>query len=314
MITLSRFYIGLMVMIFTAIGCVSVPVVEQTPQAATESLALFEGSEIVLRETVLGLGGPFVGFFKKEDAPLRLSVNQWKSGERAKINWDRTRERETEMSAQARQAYNIQFENAPIGTKIPAPPQPKFETVVDAGMLKTESLAEATGIFLPIFWEIGKEGGEGSSLLWLSQAQYDELIQTRHTQINLGLFDDSVSYAIGLTDQVKNFVEKLKGSEVAPKEKNVLEIEANVEWGTYELTVDEIRTTVQTIRAQNAFARYTILANRNNPLILELMLSPASRGSLNLFRRESIGEAFWGYEIVSVKRAGALTNEDQLPL
>ena len=57
---------------------------------------------------------------------------------------------------------------------------------------------------------------------------------------------------------------------------------------------------VRAIQAQNAFARYTILANENNPLILEIILSPASRGTANLFNLKALGEAFWGYEVIEI--------------
>ena len=308
--TASR--IGLVLLVLTGAGCVDVPVSQQTPEEAAASLELSVGSEIVLRETVLGLGGSFVNFFKKEDAQRRLLLGEWESGVRAAGEWSREIERETEASQQARKAYEEQFANAPVGANLPSPPESILETMVETGTLRTQSLADAGSVFLPIFWEQDKEGGEGSSLLWLSESQYSELVLTRHTNMNLGLFDDSVSYAVGLTDQVKQLIDRLKGSQETTEEQNVLDIQADIEWGTYSLMVDGIQTTVQVIHAQNAFARYTILANEHNPLILELSLSPASRGSVQLFSREALGDAFWGYEIVSITHANASTNADQL--
>lgn len=305
-------HIGLVLLVLTGAGCVEMPVSEQSPEEAALSLDLSVGSEIALRETVLGLGGSFVNLFKKEDAQRRLLLSEWESGVRAKGEWRRELEQETEASKMARLDYETQYANSPVGAKLPSPPELILETIVEKGTLRSESLADSTKVFLPIFWEQDKEGGEGSGLLWLSQSQYLELVQTRHTNVNLGLFDDSVSYAVGLTDQVKNFIDRLKGAQNIKEEQNVLNIEADIDWGTYSLIVDGVQTTVQAIHAQNAFARYTILAHQQNPLILEISLSPASRGSFQLFSRDALGDAFWGYEIVSITHANALTNVDPL--
>lgn len=302
---------GLLLIALTGTGCISAPVSEQRPDEAASVLQLSPQSEIVLRETVLGLGGPFVRLFKQEDEERHLVLEGWHAGVDASAVWSRERDEETEASKQARAAYDAQYANAPIGSDLPEPPAAVFETIKESGTLQTNALSDATSIWIPLFWEVDKQGGDETSLIWLSQAQYDELFQTRHTQVNLGLFDDSVSYAVGLTDQVKNFVERIKGNTADTEEKSVLDIEADIDWGTYTLLVNGVTTEVQTIRAQNAFARYTILANRQNPLILELMLSPASRGSLNVFSRESLGKAFWGYEVVSITHADASTSADQ---
>ncbi len=304
--------IALVLLVLTGTGCVATPTSEQSPEDAAASLELSVGSEIALRETVLGLGGSFVHLFKKEDVQTRLLLAMWESGVGAAGEWSRQLEQETEVSQQARKDYETQYANSPVGAKLPSPPEAIFETIVEKGTLRTESLADSTTIFLPIFWKQNTEGGEGSGLLWLSQSQYIELVQIRHTNINLGLFDDAVSYAVGLTDQVKNLIDRLKGVEETATEQNVFDIQADIEWGTYALIVNGVQTTVQVMHAQNAFARYTILANQQNPLILELSLSPASRGSLQLFSREALGDAFWGYEVVSITHPNASTNADQL--
>lgn len=283
-------------------GCVSVPMAKVDPQTAADELTLTPETEMVLRETVFGLGGKFVTFFKQEDAKRRLFLNDWIAGERASATWSRELIKETEESKKATQEYYAQYASVPVGTELPAQPVPVYTTIRESGRLETDALADASALYLPLFWVNGEIGGKGSGLLWLSQKQYKELIETRKTSINLGLFDDSISYAVGLTDQVKNLVERLRGSKEAPEEKSVLEVEANINWAEYTLLVNGIQTSVRAIRAQNAFARYTILANEENPLILEITVSPATRGSLNLFTREALGQAFWGYEVVSIDR------------
>lgn len=295
--------VGIFLLLLTLLGtgCVSVESQTKTPEEAALSLSFSSGTELSLRETVLGLGGKFVTFFQQEASERSLVLDDWMGNERALLHWERNLQEETQVSKDARTEYYAKYAAAPIGSQLPDPPKQLFETIKQQGTLSTQSLQEGSTVFLPPFWRVDEEGGKDSTLIWLSKKQYDELVTTRRTDVNLGLFDDSVSYAVGLTDQVKFFVEKLKGSQTPVEQKSVLEINARIDWAHYTLSVNGVQTVVRAIQAQNAFARYTILANPENPLILEIMLSPASRGSLNLFSREAIGEAFWGYEISSVK-------------
>lgn len=301
---MQRIAFSLLFLTLLGTGCVAIDTQVLSPQEAALSLSLSSGVELTLRETVLGVGGKFVTFFKQEEADRSVIVSEWTAGQAATLNWRRELKEETEASKIARQEYYAKFAAAPIGTELPDPPPPVYETTVQAGTLVSTVLAESSKILLPIFWAEDQEIGQDSSLLWLSKKQYDELIQTRRTQINLGLFDDSVSYAVGLTDQIKYFIERIKGSDAAAEEKSILEVNADIDWTNYTLSVDDKPTLVRAIHAQNAFARYTILANPENPLILELMLSPAARGSLNLFSRQAVGDAFWGYEVVGFTRGG----------
>lgn len=283
-------------------GCVSVPVANVSPEEAADSLTLKQGSEIVLRETVFGVGGKFVSLFKQEEEDRLIELDEWVSGEHAKATWSRELKTETEESKIKTKEYYALYASAPVGTELPEAPKPEYVTTRETGKLETDSLGDAIAVHLPFFWTKEEIGGQGSGLIWLSKKQYKELVETRKTNVNLGLFDDSVSYAVSITDQVKNLVERIRGSSNKPEEKNVLEIEANINWLPYTLSVDGVPTTVRAIKAQNAFARYTILANEQNPLILEIMISPATRGSLNLFTREALGQAFWGYEILSINK------------
>ncbi len=294
-------------------GCLRVDSQVLSPEEAALSLSISSGSEITIRETVLGLGGKFASLFKQEEADRTVSVDEWTANKSAKLQWKRELQQETADSKTATKEYYAKLAAAPVGTELPDSPKPVYEITTQSGTLATDSLAEASAVLLPIFWSETEPSGDGSSLIWLSKKQYDELIQTRRTHVNLGLFDDSVSYAVGLTDQVKYFIEKIKGSDSAAEEKSVLEINAEIDWTNYSLRVNGVPTMVRTIHAQNAFARYTILANPENPLILELMLSPAARGSLNLFSRQAVGDAFWGFEVVSITHDGNVTPNADLP-
>ena len=66
-----------------------------------------------------------------------------------------------------------------------------------------------------------------------------------------------------------------------------------------------MRTTVRVIEAKNAFASYKILANVDNPLILEIQLTPLSQGNLELLSKNGISEGFGGYEITQINKKAA---------
>ena len=61
-----------------------------------------------------------------------------------------------------------------------------------------------------------------------------------------------------------------------------------------------MRTKVRTIEAENKFATYTILANPENPIILEIKLSPLAQGTVQAFNPSNIASSFSGFEIVEI--------------
>ncbi len=292
--------LGLLLML--GVGCVNQPVVsDQASADAAQSLTLSVGSQIHLRETVLGISGVVVDFLNGVSADRVLTMKEWKPGSSAAFDWKQELKKETDASVAAQKAYMDMYAKSPIGTKVPPAPEQMFETKVESGTLQTDQLVDSQTILLPLFWKNADQTKKKSGLIWLSSKQYHEFIDTRHTKINLGLFDDSISMVTGFTDQIKQLIDRIKQtSDVAPAQKDVLQVEADIEWATYTLDVDGKPTTVRAIRAQNSFARYTILANENNPLILEIVLTPASRGSFNLFSKTGFAQAFWGYQVSSV--------------
>lgn len=284
-------------------GCLQqTSVSDQASADAATELALSTGTQIHLRETVLGIPGMVVDFLKGVSAERVLTIKTWDPGSRAVFDWEQELKKETDASVAERKAYFDAYTKAPVGSKFPEPPAQVYETKVEQGTLESVELADSQTILLPFFWQNADQIKKQSSLIWLSSKQYQELVDTRHTKINLGLFDDSVSKVTGFTDQIKQLVDRISQTTAEqPAQKDVLEVDADIDWATYTLEVDGKPVTVRAIRAHNSFARYTVLANENNPLILEIILTPASRGSLNLFSRSGLGQAFWGYQISSIK-------------
>ncbi len=296
--------LALMIFVFMGTGCVSqpVPVSDGSLSDNAEALDLKVGSEIVLNQTVLGLGGMLVDFLGGETESRHITINEWTPGKSAKLSWKIDSKVETDGSLKARADYDDEFKETPIGVVVPKKPEAVFNTITKKGELSTSAFDIGEIVSLPAYWQDAEVMAyTDSTLIWISDKQYDELVNKRKSVLNLGLFDDQLAFAAGFTDTIKNLLNKLKQeSEEATDKEDILSVTANEQWGSYELKVDGKYQKVRTIEAQNWFGRYTILANPENPLILEIVLSPVSRGSFNVFTKEKLLESFLGYEVTEV--------------
>ncbi len=281
-------------------GCVQPVASTNDDEKAAQSLSFSSQDQFVFRETVFGLGGKVVDLLGGVSAERTVTLQTFDLNSSIMANWSLITERETDASKQAQEAYNKAYTNAPIGTMIPKRPDVQTEQTTETGTMHATDVGNADHIQLPTFWSEGTQTLEKNSLIWLTKTQYQELVQTRKTRLNLGLFDNSIAFAQSLSDQAKQVANWITQSKQTEEKKDVLLIEANQDWGTYLLNVNGEQKTVRTIQAQNAFARYTILANENNPLILEVVLSPLSQGSFDVFNKQGLREAFMGYEVTSI--------------
>ena len=298
----QSFFILMSLVLLLGSGCVPIPASTLTPEQTAEALTFEVGDHLILRETILGVGGALVKLLQGIEVTRDVLIEEWESGQHARLSWTRKFKTETPASINAREAYKKEYANAPVGTKLPESPKAVYETVSEDGTLTSDHLQSGQRVLLPLFWQDEVQLKKETSLLWLSTTQYQELLSTRKTTVNLGLFDQSFSQAVGVTDQLRDFVEKIQnGSQAETEKQSVLQIDAEIDWVMYPLEWNGTRVAVRAIRAHNTFARYTILANEKNPLILEVILTPASRGSLNLLSFTGIREGFWGYEVTALK-------------
>lgn|GEM_PF-405088 len=306
----QRFLILTSLLLFLGSGCVPIPASTMTPEQTASALSFEVGDHLYLRETILGVGGTLVKLLNGIEATRDVLIEEWVPGERARLTWTRKYKTETKESVSAREEYKKNYATSPIGTQLPESPKVIYETVTENGALSSDDLRNGQRVLLPLFWKDETQLKKQTSLLWLSTAQYQELLTTRKTTVNLGLFDQSFSQAVGVTDQLREFVEKIQnGSQAQLEKQNVLQIDAEIDWVTYPLEWNGARVAVRAIRAHNTFARYTILANEKNPLILEVILTPASRGSLNLLSFTGIREGFWGYEVTALKTKSVIPSD-----
>lgn len=281
-------------------GCTQPVVSPEHDGEVAERLSFSSGDQFALRETFLGVSGSVVDFLGGSSTTRTIHLEDWQPDVSARVVWSMNTREETQASREAREQYDGQYGHTPVGTHIPEPPEPVMEDTVQSGVFHLSALAESDHVLLPHFWSQGEQTFEQNSLLWISRKQYQELAQTRHAQINLGLFDDSLAYAQSLSDRAKDLVNWLTKSTEEASRPGVLMVEARPAWGSYQLTINGETQSVRTLEAENEFARYTILANENNPLILEVVISPMARGSLNVFTKRGLFESFVGYEVTSI--------------
>lgn len=267
--------------------------------ANAEALDLSSGSELVIRGTVLGFGGGVSEDLGSDVGRRTVTVESYTPSSSADLSWTLRVRRETEASQQAREEYNDAVQG--ITDDAPEPPQREYEEVDVTGSLATSSLIDAETIYLPAYWGEGDRGIiADNSILWLSAEKYDELVETRESSLSVGLFDD-VLRPLELADNVTNALNRLRGqAEEVSRYKDLYKLEAKPEFGSARVTVNGERQQVKTIQASNWFGTYTILANRDNPLVLKIVLNPLSLGAVSIFSPLGILESFLGYEVVEV--------------
>ncbi len=244
-------------------GCLPVPPTPEERAAATEALLIEEGKTYTLETTVFGLGGFIPQWFGRAEM-TNVKVVAYGKGAVADLSWTR-------------------------GEK--------------TGMYRNVSLDSTDHFILPAGFQEGDASlsGTGTSLLILSRSQYDALAKGEGAVLNLGLFDETFSSTIGLTDKAKNALAALKQeSDESHLGEQAITITPAPDRGTYTLSVSGKKITVDTIEAQNWFGHYTILANREHPLVLRVVLSPAARGVSNASTNALI-EAGLGYHVTKIE-------------
>ncbi len=235
---------------------------------------LIAGSTIQLEQTAIN------PLERLNQQPVRtLDVQAWEPGAKVTMAWSETYTQETAESIEARTAA----EHAnPVGEE-PKVPEPVYETVSLQGSITTDALDDGQRIMLPSEWsDLNHDlAGGSNTVIWLSKVQYEELTATRHTHLSIGVLDAGLQTAADAAVAVKAFIAKISGSNYAGSvsDQAVTELVASAEWGSYTLMYAGKKVKVQTIEAENKFASYVILANPDNPLILEVELKSWAYGT-----------------------------------
>lgn len=286
------FVVGLLAMtIFAGAGCSTA-----AQEIAADDVDLHAGATVTFVQNWTGLN-PL-----RSDAALGLrtaTVDEWVAGQYATISWVHSERRETDASRAAREAAA----RAPIGETVDMP-DPVYETVTTSGSVKTDALGNAERVTMPSYWPEGEYDvrGEGNSVVWLSRAQYDELVTTRSSHVALGLFDSTLQGLLNFGDNVEGALAKLQGNIAtsdAQSNHDITKLTAEGDWGTYNLMVNGTLSSVRVVKAKSLFADYTILANAENPMVLKVAVKPLSLG-LGMLSTLSLVNSLAGYHVTAI--------------
>lgn len=294
-------------------GCAAVEVSSLTSEQAAASLVFEIGNEIVVQPTILGVGGSVVSWLGADEEERTITITDWVAGQNVSLDWSIATHVETAESVAAREAYEQTYASSPVGVEILPEPEPVYEERLVRGTIASGSLASADTFGLPESWPEGDAGVSTTSLIWLSRTLYDELVNTRSTMVSLGLFDESLMMVEDATNQITSVVGKFSGlfdsilgteesEESTSDTESLLTLKADPQWGEYTLLVDGIKTKVRVVEAKNAFASYKILANAENPLVLEIQLTPLSQGNLEILNPKGFVKGFGGYEVIQINQ------------
>ncbi len=290
--SLGCFVVGLLAMtIFGGAGCSTT-----AQDIVADDVDLHAGATMTFAQNWTGLN-PL-----RSDDTLGVrtaTVDEWTVGQTATLSWTYNERKETDASYAARESAA----HAPIGEQVEMP-DPVYETVMTSGTVITDALGNAERVTMPSYWPEGEYDVRGAenSVVWLSRAQYDELVSTRSSHIALGLFDSTLQSAIDFGDTVENALAKLQGNIAtsdAQSNYDVTKLTAEGDWGVYTLLVNGTRSNVQVIEAKSLFADYVILANPENPLILKVSVKPLSLG-LGMLSTLSLINSLAGYHVTAI--------------
>ncbi|MEK7459261.1 MAG: class I tRNA ligase family protein, partial [Patescibacteria group bacterium] len=190
---MKKVLIGAIALTLIGAGCS-----EPAAEVSADDVDLHAGAKIAFAQNVSWLHNPFVS---NDGAELRsATIDAWTTGESAALSWTHSEQQETATSIAAREAAA----NAPVGSGV-VMPDAVYETVTTNGTITTDALDNAERVMLPSYWPEGAYDvrGEENSLVWLSRAQYDELVTTRSSHIALGLFDSTLQNIKDIRDMMK---------------------------------------------------------------------------------------------------------------
>ena len=294
-----RTFAAIAAILLAGAGCVPTVFPLRTPAEEAAALLVRAGSTITLSESPLGLAGDWFQAFGHGNTRV-VTLERWELPH-ASLRWVSEEKIETEASKRAREAFEA-LPPAPVGEIAPKPPEPAYDAVTRAGEAHADDLDDGDGLLLPAAWTEGEDVSlDGRTLLWLSRAQYDSLVATRVATVRFGLFDEELAGAYEALAGFKSFIESLnKDAPSSTGKPDFDAMHADEQWGEYRLKVDGEEISVRTVQAGNWFARIVVLANPENPLVLQVKLTPAAYGPDALLSPATAFARSFGYEVVSI--------------
>lgn len=277
-----------------------------TPLEAAKAIQFLPGDTFEVRQTVFGFGAFLPDLLGSKDGVRMVTVTRFAPTNFANFDWSVTSEKETDASIKARQAYERDLETNPrgIGEQSPTQPVPQTERVTATGTVNNVSLKTPHSAHMPAYWSPGTTElmGEKSGI-WLSEDAFQELVRTRHTILNLGIFDSEANQAARNVSELKSALDKLrKQANEDGKFKDLTLLEAEPDFIEYPLQVNGKTITVSAIKAKNWFGEIIVLNSLQNPMILKVTMSPlASTASDAIGGNVAFLDKLYGYEISNIQ-------------
>lgn len=319
---LNRLFAGLCLIALMGAGCDwrSLPLVSrfapaaststvsfgESPIEAAKAIQFLPGDTFEVRQTVLGFGAFLPDLFGNKDGVRTVTITRFAPSNFANFSWSVTTEQETQASIEARKAYERELETNPrgIGEGVTAPPVPKMEQVTASGTVLDVSLKTPHSAYLPAYWSPGVQSlMNEKSGIWLSEDAFMELVRTRHTILNLGVFDSEANQAAKNVAELKTALDRLrKQANEDGKFKDLTLLEAEPDFIEYPLQVNGRTVTVSAIKAKNWFGEVIVLNSAQNPMILKVTMNPlASTASDALGGNIALLDKMYGYEISNIQ-------------
>jgi hypothetical protein len=277
-----------------------------TPAEAATAIQFLPGDTFEVRQTVFGFGAFLPDLLGSKDGVRMVTVTRFAPMNFANFTWNVTTEKETDASMKARQDYERDLEANPrgIGDKTAVPPVPQMERVTASGTVMNVSLKTPHNSHLPAYWSPGvTDLMQEKSGIWLSEDAFRELVRTRHTILNLGVFDSEANQAAKNVAELKTALDRLrKQASEDGKFKDLTLLESEPDFIEYPLQVNGRTVNVSAIKAKNWFGEVIILNSIQNPMILKVTMNPlASSASDALGGNVAFLDKLYGYEVSNIQ-------------
>lgn len=277
-----------------------------TSLEAANAIQFLPGDTFEVRQTVFGFGAFLPDLLGSKDGVRMVTVTRFAPMNFANFSWNVTSEKETDASKKAREAYERDLKENPrgIGEGVTAPPVPQMERVTVSGTVMNVSLKTPHSAYLPAYWSEGTNDlMNEKSGIWLSEDAFRELVRTRFTILNLGVFDAEANQAAKNVSELKTALDKLrKQANEDGKFKDLTLLEAEPDFIDYPIKVNGRTVTVSAIKAKNWFGEVIVLNNIQNPMILKVTMYPLSATASDaLGGNIALIDKLYGYEISNIE-------------
>jgi len=274
--------------------------------SAARAVQFLPGDTFEIRQTVLGFGSFIPDLLGNKDGVRFVTISRFAPMNFANLDWKVESKQESAYSVKARELYERQLEENPqgIGEGVKAPPIPQMEDVTVSGTVMNINLKTPHSTYLPVYWGAGlNDLMNEKSGIWLTEDAFNELVRTRRTILNLGVFDSDANQAAKNVSELKTALDKLrKQADEDGKFKDLTLLEAESDFVDYVLKINGRRVTVSAIKAKNWFGEVIVLNNPQNPLILKVTMNPISSSASDALGGSfSFVDKFYGYEISNIE-------------